>query len=69
VLLDVVSERVAVADCTASGSAAEGCCVVQVRDVAGLRERRTRRRSRRRTAVNRRPLMMQPMIRVMESLV
>jgi hypothetical protein len=42
--------------------------VIQVHDVAGLRERRTRRRSQRRMAVNRRPQMMQPMIRVMESL-
>jgi hypothetical protein len=39
----------------------------QVRDVAGLRERRTKKKKQRRIAVSRRPVMMQPMTRVMES--
>jgi hypothetical protein len=41
--------------------------VSQGRDVAGLRERRTRKRKQRRMAVSRKPVMIQPMIRVMES--
>jgi hypothetical protein len=42
--------------------------VSQVRDVGGLRERRTRRRNQRRMTMNRKPVMMQPMKRVMENL-
>jgi hypothetical protein len=49
------------------GSAVDDCLLPQVRDVAGLRGRRTKKKKQRRIAVSRRPVMMQPMTRVMES--